>query len=181
MSKKQNAAPTPNIAETLFQELKDQEAAAQAGYAALVKRFHGGENVPTEESLEILRLVRKSPDDLERAVGALKRIDELQAIVAELPALQAERSQFNANAVAKANEFKAEQLALEQKMRLAAAENCGANDQFRFREQQITDAKRELNALQQANSPAPTPAETTPLRYHLGGMDGMNSQTYLDR
>jgi hypothetical protein len=185
MSKKQNAtmgkdsnpaSPTPA---ELIQTLKDRKASAKTEYTALVGRIHAGESVTADESLEILRLAGKSPDDLEEAVMVLKRIDELQAIIAESPALHAERTEFLTKSIAVMDALKVERLALEQKIRTAEQGVFGSHDQFRFRQQRIDAAQQELNSLQRLHPP--TVEAVAPVRHSISDWGGTDSQTYLDR
>lgn len=71
---------------TLKQKLANESAKAEADWQALVTKLADGENVTEREASNILKSSGRSIDELEVAVGRAKRIGELQAIIATLPA-----------------------------------------------------------------------------------------------
>jgi DNA-binding protein H-NS len=75
--------------------VKSKAAEAVADYRELVEDLAAERQIAPERTEEVLSACGISPDQLAADVGKLRRIKELQLLVAELPALEEKRREEN--------------------------------------------------------------------------------------
>ena len=162
---------------SLIEELRSDALRAAEAFDALAEKVADGGEIDRSTARMVLAASYKTPDDLQAAVARVRRIRELQAVVATLPDLEHRREALT-------NE-RARQLKLEQDELREVRDRHGrtggafqgAINMLRMEIVRVRTAKKELDTL--VNPPAPPEPPGPPVQQFMVGR-ALPSETRQD-
>ena len=146
---------------TAIETLKAKQASAQDDYRALAEALITNEPVDQDKAQRVLHAAGKTPEQLEQTVARLKRIKELEEMIAGHDELNRQRMALDTERVEVVKKEWAEKEEMKKRHTLAESQHASRALKFQIEERKVRDAKQELHLLLHPQQ-EPTESAATP-------------------